>query len=524
MKIKRIHVEQFGTLSDLSVDFEEGFNQISKENGWGKTTLAVFIRVMFYGFSKKGEGAKDRERYRPWKMGRYGGSLTFSLDQYDYTVYRFFGKSKSGAGDEFYLIDEETKKESGRWTSDLGVELFGLNEESYLNSAWIRRDSCLVTSDITSRLGGKQELLEDVKNFDRISEQLAKRLNHLSPDRKTGVLYRKQLEQQELEMEIQRIPALERRIQQLEEQLAEAEETLGAKESLQKELQEQQQENSARDEKIVENTPSGDLTQRKACACIAIGVLLLIVVFLLRVSVKGNGLFLLLGGTVLLLYGGISLFRENAGSVEISRQAAEASFSRIQMLEEVNRKMTLLNSESRELLLEIQEIRQKLQGLREEREDLVVKEEQVDQLQAELGKLKREYRLTEITARCLREAKDSFSAKFMDTIQRSFLRYYAQIDPEQKEELYIDSGYRICAMGGGLPRTEGVLSSGYRALANFCLRLALLDAMYERERPCIILDDPFVELDDEKYDKAFRLLMDIADRYQILYISCREKQ
>lgn len=527
MKIIRIHIEQFGTLSDLTMDFSDGYNRICQENGWGKTTLSVFIRVMFYGFARKGERAKDREKYRPWAMGKYGGSLTFSQDDHVYTVYRFFGKSKSGAADEFCLIDEETRKECPRWSSELGEELFGINEESFVSSAWIRRDACLVTSDITSKLGGSQMLLEDVKNYDRAAEELSKRLNYLSPDRKTGVIYRKQIEQQELEIEIRRIPSLDRAIQQMEEKVR----TLGGafrkNEVRQAKLQELLKENSKEElpvSGVQDKSSFRELSARKYYACIALGALLLIAAFLLSVSVKGKGIVFFLLGTALALYGGICLFRKNSDSGKMAGAEIQKSFSRIQTMRELNEQMSLLNKENRELLLDIQELGQRLEELQEAREDLVTKEERLDALKTELEQLKQEYRLTGITARCLAEAKDSFSAKFMDTIQRAFLRYYAEIDTEQKEDLYIDSGYRICAMGGGLPRTEEVLSSGYRALANLCLRLALLDAMYEKERPCIILDDPFIEFDDEKYDRAVSLLKMISDRYQILYISCREKR
>ncbi|MCD8156601.1 MAG: ATP-binding protein, partial [Clostridiales bacterium] len=33
----------------MSVDFEQGCHVICAENGWGKSTLAAFIRVMLFG-------------------------------------------------------------------------------------------------------------------------------------------------------------------------------------------------------------------------------------------------------------------------------------------------------------------------------------------------------------------------------------------------------------------------------------------------------------------------------------------
>lgn len=49
MRILRLHIENFGKLHDFDMDFQEGFHRVCTENGWGKSTLAAFIRAMFYG-------------------------------------------------------------------------------------------------------------------------------------------------------------------------------------------------------------------------------------------------------------------------------------------------------------------------------------------------------------------------------------------------------------------------------------------------------------------------------------------
>ena len=53
MKILRCHIENFGTLSDWDIEFQDGLTEICAPNGFGKTTLAVFIKCMFYGLSHK---------------------------------------------------------------------------------------------------------------------------------------------------------------------------------------------------------------------------------------------------------------------------------------------------------------------------------------------------------------------------------------------------------------------------------------------------------------------------------------
>ena len=49
MQLIQCHIENFGKLSNIDMEFHQGVNVIHEENGWGKSKLAAFLRVMFYG-------------------------------------------------------------------------------------------------------------------------------------------------------------------------------------------------------------------------------------------------------------------------------------------------------------------------------------------------------------------------------------------------------------------------------------------------------------------------------------------
>ena len=53
MKLISCYIENFGGLSQFSQEFGPGLTVIREDNGFGKTTLAEFIRAMFYGFPRK---------------------------------------------------------------------------------------------------------------------------------------------------------------------------------------------------------------------------------------------------------------------------------------------------------------------------------------------------------------------------------------------------------------------------------------------------------------------------------------
>ena len=83
MRIISVHIENFGKWSDQTFDFSEGCNSFCEENGWGKSTLAAFLKAMFYGFDAKKDAKafeKERNLYRPWQGGTFGGQVDFEIN------------------------------------------------------------------------------------------------------------------------------------------------------------------------------------------------------------------------------------------------------------------------------------------------------------------------------------------------------------------------------------------------------------------------------------------------------------
>lgn len=114
MKLLECHVDNFGKLSNFDYQFSDGLTVIQEPNGFGKSTLAAFIKAMLYGFPRTaGRNIASNERkkkYIPWQGGTYGGSLDFEFEGVNYRVWRIFGKT--AAKDRFSLRDLTNRRES----------------------------------------------------------------------------------------------------------------------------------------------------------------------------------------------------------------------------------------------------------------------------------------------------------------------------------------------------------------------------------------------------------------------------
>lgn len=189
MKLLACHIENFGKLSNLSLEFTDGINVINEANAWGKSTLAAFMKAMFYGLdSKKEAGAFEKERvlYRPWQGGSFGGEVDFEVDGKSYRISRTFGATEKT--DQFHLYDLHTNLESFDFSEKVGEELFDLDSASFKRSIFIAQNDCVsdVSDGINAKLGNLAENTDDINNFDNASRRLKDMLNQLTPDRVTG--------------------------------------------------------------------------------------------------------------------------------------------------------------------------------------------------------------------------------------------------------------------------------------------------------------------------------------------------
>ena len=119
MRLISCHIENFGKFNNVDVDFSDGINVFLKENGWGKSTLAAFLRIMLFGFEGdkvRNEIENERKRYKPWTGGTpYGGNLTFmDADGDIFVISRVFGQKQ--ADDTFELRNLETNSISDKYS------------------------------------------------------------------------------------------------------------------------------------------------------------------------------------------------------------------------------------------------------------------------------------------------------------------------------------------------------------------------------------------------------------------------
>lgn len=195
MKLLSLHVDNFGKLHDFDYSFADGISCIEAENGYGKSTLAEFIRAMLYGLPAGVKGkqrAEDnvRSRYAPWQGGVYGGTLDIETSEHRLRIARTFGKTQ--ANDTFSLTDLDTRLPSSAYGEDIGIKLFGIDSASYAKSTYLPQYEVegldKNNSQIVARLGNLLDASDDMSSFEKADGQLAEYMKQFKLFRGKGGL------------------------------------------------------------------------------------------------------------------------------------------------------------------------------------------------------------------------------------------------------------------------------------------------------------------------------------------------
>ena len=139
--------------------------------------------------------------------------------------------------------------------------------------------------------------------------------------------------------------------------------------------------------------------------------------------------------------------------------------------------------------------------------------EQKQKAQAALVTLKR-------TIQLITRAKENLANRYLGKVESLFNRYMQIWLQSEAVRGILDTDFKITIEENGKVHVAEGYSTGISDLIDFCMRLALVDTLYEKEQPFLILDDPFVNLDEERLEKALELLNVMGANKQIVYFVC----
>ena len=587
MIITRVHIENFGKLKNIDFSLSKGLNQIYKENGWGKSSLSIFIKAMFYGMLPKSRGEAfnyERTKYTPWQGGNYGGFIEIDYGDKKYRITRFFAKTPEG--DVLEIRDLQTNKILQNPNEELGEIIFGVGRESYEITAFFSQLKFVSTTNpqLTASLTGADKFQNDLSNFNqgiKIIDNKLSQYKKFKPKKDEIEEIREKIaenkllivtEEQKLIKLKEELNIFENDVIIYENKLNEAKEKAREKQvSFEKKimLEEKLRSNSEslnelliKKNSLLEKKNFDNYYKKRQKMTKILSILLpsfaivftllsaLLISFQVINKVLGIILivFMIAVGVVGVLF--ILKYKHKITTLKINHDSEEKEEDIELQINMLNKKIDEINQEQSKLKKDYEQFKDCLSPNRSEIEDceskvnvinyeILTKKNQIDGLEKEIEilidegeKLQTDYsnivekgedidekiNILGLTKEFMLKARENVSSRFIIPINKSFNKLIEKFNINRN--FVIDTEWKVKEDTDFGAKEFQYSSQGLQDIISFCQRINLIEKVYKKEKPIIVLDDIFVNLDDKKLKIAKNIVKEVAKNYQILYLCC----
>ncbi len=525
MKLLSLHIENFGKLSNFDYVFQEGVNIINQANGWGKTTFASFLKAMFYGMEKKGRlkaYLADRSRFAPWQGGVYGGSVMFEHNQKVYKVLRTFAQTPEG--DRFELVDVKTGSISRDFSIRLGEEIFGVGSDTFSVTTFFGQGELEgeINDEVRAFLTGANGLNADMQASEGAIGKLDKSIKNLKNQIPSMI---------EINQVQNKKEALNEKLRELEENKKIISEGISVREEKLNSLKHNvnyhsHNETIKTDDKITKQSQSAKPKGNKILSAIFFALFIAFAVAcglsylnIILCSVFGAiSLILIILSLIFILKTRKHFDKKDELENEISSlkqklhfEQADAEFVKqradlekeIAVLEE---RLAYINEQILRYINEVEEVENNLNFAIKQKKEL---EEKVS--------------LLLLVKDFILKAKQNISVRFVEPMQKKLVEMLSVLSNKNMHtQIDFDFNIKLDTPIGLMEKQ--FLSQGSKDLVEICKRFALVESVFIDVKPFIVLDDPFVNLDDATLKNAINLTTELSKKYQIIYLTCHSSR
>jgi len=150
-------------------------------------------------------------------------------------------------------------------------------------------------------------------------------------------------------------------------------------------------------------------------------------------------------------------------------------------------------------------------------------EGEIENINERLKEAQVKYSCAKKAVELLQQSKENLTQGYLPRLNELFNQNLLAVNTIDFDKATVDANFTVNLLQGGQMRETGYLSTGCQQICDFVLRLSLMQCIYGQNLPLLILDDPFVNYDEDNFRSAFGLLTDLAKDVQILYLTCHER-
>lgn len=170
--------------------------------------------------------------------------------------------------------------------------------------------------------------------------------------------------------------------------------------------------------------------------------------------------------------------------------------------------------------------RARVENNRVDAEEVAAESERLAMWREQLALLQRRHRVLDTTLRAIERAETATMKTATRYLEGHMVRDVSTVTGGRYRRVRVDDksldiDVHAPERGDWVP--VGTLSQGTLDLVYLTARLGLVRLVTGDRRPPLVLDDPFVTLDDERASRALALLKQVADDFQIIYLTTSDR-
>ncbi|WP_426348929.1 AAA family ATPase [Alloiococcus sp. CFN-8] len=194
--------------------------------------------------------------------------------------------------------------------------------------------------------------------------------------------------------------------------------------------------------------------------------------------------------------------------------------------DEIDEKIKLLNESFLNNAKEIKDTENLLDNLFKGVEPLWKIEEELELTKEEIALLNRRLKVLDIAIFNLQESYNMVQKSYAPTINREVGELLARITGNKYQEVKVSEEYALTLRDNEMDTlfNGDFLSSGTFDQAYLALRIAMIMLIFPDKELPIILDDAFVQYDDERLKSTLSVLQEIAKKKQVIIFTCQKRE
>ncbi|HIV16582.1 MAG TPA: AAA family ATPase [Candidatus Alectryocaccobium stercorigallinarum] len=527
MILNRIKINRFGKLHDEKVEFTDGFNIVYGPNESGKSTLYGFIAAMLFGMNRsRGKASKtdDFTRFEPKEAPfEYSGRIEFESGGKEYILSRDFAAGKK----RDMLVSADDMKTLSAEDTDVGRLLGGISQNTYKNTWGAAQGGETDAGALMQALTDRYSVYENGTQYDGT---VSKSLGELASRRKSLEAENRRMQKQKEE----EAAKLMSQISYVNGDIAQ----------IKKQIDESRRQKCPDNKKAaVENrryAQEGQTSKNKGGRRRS-WLLVLVLILLICIGVGAAVNYISKNDVTLMIDRLISGGLKEWVLLVVEAVLIICSYLLVRALLKSRKDRTIYDEESfgddgyispaaygGEDLKELSDerlnayLKESLSKKQAEAARLSAKYENAVSQDAALKALETKIAGLKLAEDTIREIAEQSRSKYENRFKERAARIFEYLSAEEERKLIFDDELKAGLLSRGVYIPFWQLSKGTRDIIDISVRIAAAEIISGDEEMPLMLDDTFVNCDDDRLKRVLMFLKNL--KRQVILFTCQKRE